>query len=117
MTVSTVLHTERLLLSDRDRELRGGCSHPVNDARARLVGARGCDEAARAAIAWAAETFGLIRLWASTDARHVRSRRVMEKLGMQLEEVRAGEHVGGAGEIVDKVVYSVTLPQRVRATG
>jgi ribosomal-protein-alanine N-acetyltransferase len=42
-------------------------------------------EAARATIAWAVDTFSLVRIWASTDARHVRSRRVLEKLGMQPE--------------------------------
>src|SRR3954466_11532686 len=31
-------------------------------------------EAARAAMAWAIDTFSLVRLWASTDARHARSR-------------------------------------------
>ena len=27
----------------------------------------------------------IVRIWATTDARNVRSRRVLEKLGMQLE--------------------------------
>jgi ribosomal-protein-alanine N-acetyltransferase len=74
-------------------------------------------EAARAAMAWAIETFSLVRIWASTEARHRRSRRVMEKLGMQLEEVRAGAHVGRAGEIVDKVVYALPLGPRGEASG
>jgi ribosomal-protein-alanine N-acetyltransferase len=66
-------------------------------------------EAARAAMAWAIETFGLARIWASTDARHVRSRRVLEKLGMQQEALRVGDHIGRAGEIVDEVVYGVNF--------
>jgi ribosomal-protein-alanine N-acetyltransferase len=61
-------------------------------------------EAARAAIAWAVASFGLLRVWASTDARHVRSRRVMEKLGMQREAVRAEGH-GRGGETADQVRY------------
>jgi ribosomal-protein-alanine N-acetyltransferase len=66
-------------------------------------------EAARAAMAWAIEAFRLVRIWASTDARHVRSRRVMEKLGMKLEAIRPGGHVARDGEIVDKVVYELNL--------
>jgi ribosomal-protein-alanine N-acetyltransferase len=66
-------------------------------------------EAARAAIAWAVDTFSLVRIWASTDARHGRSRRVLEKLGMQREAVRVGDHIGRAGELVDEVVYGLNL--------
>ena len=66
-------------------------------------------EAARAAIAWAVDTFSLVRIWASTDARHVRSRRVLEKLGMQSEALRVGDHRGRAGELVDEVVYGLNL--------
>jgi RimJ/RimL family protein N-acetyltransferase len=66
-------------------------------------------EAVRTAIAWAVDTFSLVRIWASTDVRHVRSRRVLEKLGMQREEVRVGDHIGRAGELVDEVVYGLNL--------
>ena len=66
-------------------------------------------EAARAAIAWAVDTFSLVRIWASTDARNVRSRRVLSKLGMQPEAVRVGDHIGRAGELVDEVVYGLNL--------
>jgi ribosomal-protein-alanine N-acetyltransferase len=69
-------------------------------------------EAARAAIVWAVDTFSLVRIWASTDARHVRSRRVLEKLGMQQEEVRVGDHIGRAGELVDEIVYGLNLSAR-----
>jgi ribosomal-protein-alanine N-acetyltransferase len=62
-------------------------------------------EAARAAIAWAFETFGLAKVWASTDARHVRSRRVLEKLGMRHEGTLPNHHEGRADERVDEVVY------------
>jgi [ribosomal protein S5]-alanine N-acetyltransferase len=55
-------------------------------------------EAARAAMAWATETFGLTRIWASTDARNLRSIRVLEKLGMLHEGARA-----------DEVLYAVTI--------
>jgi ribosomal-protein-alanine N-acetyltransferase len=62
-------------------------------------------EAAQTATAWAIQAFGLVRIWASTDARNVRSRRVLEKLGMVREGVRAEDHVGRDGELVDEVVY------------
>jgi ribosomal-protein-alanine N-acetyltransferase len=39
-------------------------------------------EAASAAIEWAVAEHGLTEIWASTDNAHVRSRRVLEKLGM-----------------------------------
>ena len=66
-------------------------------------------EAARAAIAWAIETFGLARIWSSTDTRNARSRRVLEKLGMQQEALRVGDHIGRTGETVDEVVYGLNL--------
>ena len=74
-------------------------------------------EAARAGMIWAVETFDLQRVWASTDARNTRSRRVLEKLGMQLEELRVGKHVGRAGEVVDEVVYGLSFPPRVKTPG
>jgi RimJ/RimL family protein N-acetyltransferase len=50
-------------------------------------------EAARAAVDWGFEAFGLAKIWAATDARNVRSQRLMEKLGMQLEgRLRSHEH-------------------------
>ena len=66
-------------------------------------------EAARAAMAWASETFDIVRIWASTDAENLRSVRVMEKLGMEREAVRVGDHVGRSGELVDEVVYAVSI--------
>jgi len=74
-------------------------------------------EAARAAMAWAIDTFSLVRLWASTNARHARSRRVLEKLGMQEEALRVGDNTGRAGEIVDEVVYGVNLAPKGKAFG
>jgi ribosomal-protein-alanine N-acetyltransferase len=41
-------------------------------------------EAARAVVAWAWTEHDLVEIWASTDVANVRSRRVMEKLGMAL---------------------------------
>lgn len=38
-------------------------------------------EAAGAAMGWAIKTFDLRRIWASTDAKHVRSQRVMRSWG------------------------------------
>ena len=42
-------------------------------------------EAATAAIAWAFAAHDLAEIWASTDVAHLRSRRVMEKLGMTFD--------------------------------
>jgi ribosomal-protein-alanine N-acetyltransferase len=42
-------------------------------------------EAATAAIAWATAEYALAEIWASTNVAHVRSRRVLEKLGMTLD--------------------------------
>jgi len=66
-------------------------------------------EAARAAIAWATAAFGLTRVWASTDLPHVRSQRVLEKLGMRRETVCAGAGVDRRGEPVDVVVYGLDV--------
>ena len=66
-------------------------------------------EAARAAMAWAIEAFALARIWASTDVRHVRSQRVLEKLGMKRESIQVGHHVGRNGELIDEVVYGLDV--------
>jgi ribosomal-protein-alanine N-acetyltransferase len=66
-------------------------------------------EAARAAVAWAATAFGLVRIWAATDARNLRSVRVLEKLGMQREGIRAGDRAGRGGEVVEEVVYGLDI--------
>jgi [ribosomal protein S5]-alanine N-acetyltransferase len=64
-------------------------------------------EAARAALAWAVEAHGLTRIRASTDVRHVRSQRVMEKLGMQRESLKVGHHRGRDGEPIDEITYGL----------
>ena len=66
-------------------------------------------EAAAAVMAWGIEAFGLARIWASTDVRHVRSQRVLEKLGMKRESLLAGHHVGRNGEWIDEVVYGLDI--------
>jgi ribosomal-protein-alanine N-acetyltransferase len=66
-------------------------------------------EAARAAMDWAIETFGLARVWASTDLGHVRSQRVLEKLGMRRESVRVADHTGRDGRPADEVVYGLEV--------
>jgi len=66
-------------------------------------------EATRAATAWAIMSFGLRRLWASTDIRHVRSQRVLEKLGLQRETVRTHDHIGRNGEPIDEVLYGLDI--------
>ncbi|MPZ99588.1 MAG: GNAT family N-acetyltransferase [Dehalococcoidia bacterium] len=64
-------------------------------------------EAAREVVDWGFRQFNLERVWASTGLRHARSQRVMEKLGMQREGIRAG-HEGRDGMQVDEVVYGVS---------
>jgi ribosomal-protein-alanine N-acetyltransferase len=66
-------------------------------------------EAARAAIDWAIEAFGLTRIWGSTDARHLRSQRVLEKLGLSREQLRVALHLGRNGRPVEEVVYGLNL--------
>jgi ribosomal-protein-alanine N-acetyltransferase len=66
-------------------------------------------EAAKAVMAWGIETFGLTRVWASTDIRHIKSQRVLEKLGMKRESVQLVHHRGRNGESIDEVVYGLNL--------
>lgn len=66
-------------------------------------------EAARAVVSWSTEAFGLVRIWASTEAGNVRSQRVLEKLGLQREVMLPGNHVGRDGARVDEVVYGLDL--------
>lgn len=66
-------------------------------------------EAARAVVEWGAAAYGVTRICATTDGRNVRSRRVLEKLGMRYDSVRARDHVGRDGEWVDEVVYVLDL--------
>jgi ribosomal-protein-alanine N-acetyltransferase len=65
-------------------------------------------EAALAVLTWGFEVLALVRIWASTDSRHVRSQRVLEKLGMQREAIRVGHHVGRDGLLADEVVYGIS---------
>ena len=64
-------------------------------------------EAARAVISWGFQTFNLAKIWASTDARHQRSRRVMEKLGMQHEGTLRAHYVDRDGLRADQVMYGL----------
>jgi ribosomal-protein-alanine N-acetyltransferase len=66
-------------------------------------------EAARAVVAWGVQTFGLRRILASADARNVASLRVLEKVGLRREIIRARDHLGRNGEPVDEVVYRLDL--------
>jgi len=63
-------------------------------------------EAARAGVDWAFEAFGLAKIWATTDARHVSSQRVMEKLGMQREGLLRSHELARDGR-TDKVYYGL----------
>jgi len=66
-------------------------------------------EAARAAITWAKPAFGLTRIWAATDARNVRSQRVLEKLGFKREELRVAVGIGRDGARTDEIVYGLDV--------
>jgi ribosomal-protein-alanine N-acetyltransferase len=68
-------------------------------------------EAARAVTAWGIGTFGLTRVWASTDVRHLRSQRVLEKLGMRREAILPGHHLGRNGEVINEVMYGTSLAE------
>src|SRR4051812_29819128 len=48
-------------------------------------------EAASAAMEWAFVEHGLLEIWASTNIAHVRSRGVLEKLGMEFDRATAHE--------------------------
>jgi ribosomal-protein-alanine N-acetyltransferase len=89
-----------------------------NNARTAMLGyaiARGCwgrgiaVEAARAAMAWAIDEFALKEFWAATDKRHVRSIRVLEKLGMVPSGTQRLARPGRNGEAVDELVYVMKL--------
>jgi RimJ/RimL family protein N-acetyltransferase len=66
-------------------------------------------EAARAVIAWGIKEFRLARIWASTDVRHMRSQRVLEKLGMIRECFRDGPVPGRDGTLIREVVYTLSV--------
>ena len=66
-------------------------------------------EGAQAVMAWGIGTFGLTRVWASTDVRHVRSQRVLEKLGMRREAILPRHHLGRDREVINEVVYGINL--------
>ena len=63
-------------------------------------------EAATAVLIHGFETFGLRRIYASTDIRNTASWRVMEKLGMQREGVLRRDRLIH-GELVDEVFYAI----------
>lgn len=68
-----------------DRERR---SAMVGYAISRAHWGRGLAvEAVTRALAWLLDGNDLVEIWASTDARNSRSRRVLEKLGMMLDRV------------------------------
>ncbi len=66
-------------------------------------------EAARAALTWGIQAFGLSRIWASTDVRNVNSQRVMVKLGMKRESFYVACQKGRYGESIHEVVYGLDL--------
>lgn len=68
-------------------------------------------EAARAVVDWAIREFRLTRISASTDPRHTRSQRVLEKLGMHRESVRRDARVDRDGAAVHEVVYALSVSE------
>ncbi len=66
-------------------------------------------EATAAAMKWAVKRFELRRVWASTDVRNTRSRRVLEKLGMRPTHTRLAEHKDRDGTSIEEVVCAVDV--------
>ena len=64
-------------------------------------------EAARAVVSWGFQALSLAKIWASTDARHRRSRRVMEKLGMTHEGTLRAHRRDRDGLRADEVMYGL----------
>jgi RimJ/RimL family protein N-acetyltransferase len=86
------------------------CTAMIGYAIGRRWWGRGiATEAAGVAMAWAIREFALVRVWASTELGHIRSQRVLEKLGMRREAVRVGDHLGRDGAPVDEVVYALDV--------
>jgi RimJ/RimL family protein N-acetyltransferase len=73
-------------------------------------------EAAQAVMAWGIAALGLKRIWASTDVRHLRSQRVLEKLGMRRDAVRPGENPGRHAQTVEVVYAMDNTPTNTGAT-
>ena len=89
---------------------QGECSAMLGYAIGRAWWGQGIAvEAAQAVMAWGMKTFNLQRIWASTDIRHVRSQRVMEKLGLQRETIRPGKRLDREGRRVDEAVYAISV--------
>jgi ribosomal-protein-alanine N-acetyltransferase len=63
-------------------------------------------EAVGAAVMWAFEAFDLAKIWATTDARNVRSQRLLEKLGMTLEG-RLRNHERARDGRTDKLYFGL----------
>jgi ribosomal-protein-alanine N-acetyltransferase len=74
-------------------------------------------EAAQAVMKWGTDAFALKRVWASTDVRHLRSQRVLEKLGMRRESIVPGHHLGRDAKPVEEVVYGMDLHATSTHTG
>lgn len=67
-------------------------------------------EAARAVAGFARETLGLTRLVAHCDARNRPSARLMERLGMTLEDAEGERTYPKTGETARELRYAVTFP-------
>ena len=63
-------------------------------------------EAARAVMNWAFQTYSFNRMFAYCDPRNVRSRRVLEKLGMK-REGQLRSHLKWNGEFRDQLYYGM----------
>ena len=63
-------------------------------------------EAARAVMNWAFQTYSFNRMFAYCDPRNIRSRRVLEKLGMK-REGQLRSHLKWNGEFRDQLYYGI----------
>jgi RimJ/RimL family protein N-acetyltransferase len=114
--------TYELAIEAKDIGLIGGCGIRIRDASnrtsdlgyvlAREHWGRGyMPEAIAALLDFGFAALGLHRIWATTDARNVRSKRVLEKIGMRQEGQRKADQFR-RGEWTDSCLYAILEDER-----
>ena len=66
-------------------------------------------EAARAVFAWVASLPGIMRIWATCDAKNARSIKLLEKCGFSREGTLINECVDHHGSLRDTLIYAITV--------
>jgi ribosomal-protein-alanine N-acetyltransferase len=114
--------TYELAIEAKDIGLIGGCGMRIKDAANRTSdlgyvlarehwGKGYMPEAISALLDFGFTTLGLHRIWATTDARNVQSKRVLEKTGMRQEGQRKADQFR-RGEWTDSCLYAVLEGER-----